>query len=145
MTNEDGCEPLMEPDALTTHHVMTPLSGSIDQQPRRRVAEQKSGFRTLATLKAGWAARVRISTSSTSDSTRTALDVLCSVAADLQINTGPEAFGGTRLAVTHAHTTCSYPTSWEALILNNLRSCLCRRVDSLICQTVSNTERSLTQ
>lgn len=48
------------------------------------------------------------------------LDILCSAAADLQINTFLEAFHVSRLGTTHADATCSYSTSWEALIFKTL-------------------------
>lgn len=46
------------------------------------------------------------------------LEVLFTAAADLQINRFLEAFHVTQPGKTHADTTCSYSTSWEALIFN---------------------------
>lgn len=54
-----------------------------------------------------------ISTHRTLDLTRSYL-----IFADLQINRFLEAFHVTWLGKTHADTTCSYSTSWEALIFN---------------------------
>lgn len=45
-------------------------------------------------------------------------DILCSAAADIQINKFIGAFHVTRLGMTHADATCSYSSSWETLIFN---------------------------
>lgn len=121
--NEDCCEPLMEPAALTTHctkcDVMTSLSdfGSINH-PTVTVTLHRESLVTHG-KKCEHASRhlglkiPYISTHRTLDLTRSYL-----IFADLQINRFLEAFHVTWLGKTHADTTCSYSTSWEALIFN---------------------------
>lgn len=131
MMNEDCCEPLMEPAALTTHctksDVMTSLFDFWTINHLTVTARQHTEFQ-LSYSKEKCQQRVRRGLGLENAAYQhilciefdmKLLDTLCSAAADLQINRFLEAFHVTRLGMTHADTTCSYSPSWEILIFNS--------------------------
>lgn len=131
----------MEPAALTTHckkfEAMTSLFRSIDQQPQRQTKRisayssysEKSVCSMCAEVWAGNTVHQHILY--IGFDTRVC-DILCSGAADLQINTFLEALHVTRLGLTYADTTCSYSTSWETLIFNTFSPCNSSELSSLL-------------
>lgn len=135
MMNEDCCEPLMEPAALTAHRtesdVMTSLSdfGTINQPTV--TALRRENF-SLVTLKEKcrqhvFCVKFRVENTVYQHILYIGFDmklrdILCAAAADLQINRFLEAFHVARLGMTHADTTCSYSTSWETLIFKTFGS-----------------------
>ena len=122
---------LWTPAARTKHCERNMMSGLLspwlcDQPSSERTATESFSLVTQRKEMAS-AARVQtfglrtldIRTYRSLDWTWRSLDLLFYVAAELQIKRFLGAFHVTQLGTTHAHTTCSYSTSWETLIFNS--------------------------